>query len=210
MSYMAQQQQRQLQQQHQPSYPQPPTGIPRMPSSHPQPILPKPASGDMFGSSASMRYSSSNVGDNLPGPDFPSSRMTDQQQHGIPSASQSYGNTPMGRMGSSSEMLAKYGSSQGAYQRNNPQSFPVSLHSRHTPSPNITLGSPMRVVADGKYQVLIEHLHSPHCPLYISYGTDEILIGNQELLKFVVQSASPRLDILNNNNKQPFKSGHVE
>ena len=58
---------------------------------------------------------------------------------------------------------------------------------------------------------LIEHLHSPHCPLYISYGTDEILIGNQELLKFVVvQSASPRLDILNNNNKQPFKSGHVE
>lgn len=149
MSYMAQQQQRQLQQQHQPSYPQPPTGIPRMPSSHPQPILPKPASGDMFGSSASMRYSSSNVGDNLPGPDFPSSRMTDQQQHGIPSASQSYGNTPMGRMGSSSEMLAKYGSSQGAYQRNNPQSFPVSLHSRHTPSPNITLGSPMRVVADG-------------------------------------------------------------
>ena len=79
----------------------------------------------------------------------------------------------MGRMGSSSEMLAKYGSSQGAYQRNNPQSFPVSLHSRHTPSPNITLGSPMRVVADGKYQV-------------------------------------SRLDILNNNNKQPFKSGHVE
>lgn len=155
MSYMAQQQQRQLQQQHQPSYPQPPTGIPRMPSSHPQPILPKPASGDMFGSSASMRYSSSNVGDNLPGPDFPSSRMTDQQQHGIPSASQSYGNTPIGRMGSSSEMLAKYGSSQGAYQRNNPQSFPVSLHSRHTPSPNITLGSPMRVVADGKYQVSI-------------------------------------------------------
>lgn len=205
MSYMAQQQQRQLQQQHQPSYPQPPTGIPRMPSSHPQPILPKPASGDMFGSSAGMRYSSSNVGDNLPGPDFPSSRMTDQQQHGIPSASQSYGNTPMGRMGSSSEMLAKYGSSQGAYQRNNPQSFPVSLHSRHTPSPNITLGSPMRVVADGKYQVLIEHLHSPHCPLYISYGTDENLIGN----KFVVQSVSPRLDILNNNNKQPFKSGHV-
>ena len=57
---------------------------------------------------------------------------------------------------------------------------------------------------------LIEHLHSPHCPLYFSYGTDEILIGNQELLKFVVQSASPRLDILNNNNKQPFKSGHVE
>ena len=57
---------------------------------------------------------------------------------------------------------------------------------------------------------LIEHLHSPHCPLYIYYGTDEILIGNQELLKFVVQSASPRLDILNNNNKQPFKSGHVE
>ena len=59
---------------------------------------------------------------------------------------------------------------------------------------------------------LIKHLHSPHCPLYISYGTDEILIGNQELLKFVVQSASPRLDILNNNNnnKQPFKSGHVE
>ena len=58
---------------------------------------------------------------------------------------------------------------------------------------------------------LIEHLHSPHCPLCISYGTDEILIGNQELLKFVVQSASPRLDILNNNNnKQPFKSGHVE
>ena len=59
---------------------------------------------------------------------------------------------------------------------------------------------------------LIEHLHSHHCPLYISYGADEILIGNQELLKFVVQSASPRLDILNNNNnnKQPFKSGHVE
>ena len=52
---------------------------------------------------------------------------------------------------------------------------------------------------------LIEHLHSPHCPLNISYGTDENLIGN----KFVVQSASPRLDILNNNNKQPFKSGHV-
>ena len=58
---------------------------------------------------------------------------------------------------------------------------------------------------------LIAPLHSPHCPLYISYGTDEILIGNQELLKFVVQSASPRLDILNNNNnKQPLKSGHVE
>ena len=147
MTYMPQQQQRQQQQQpQQQSFPQPPTGMPRMPSSHPQPILPKP-------SPAGMRYNSNNVADNLTGQEFPPNRMaTDQQQHGRPSASPSYGNPPMGRMGASSDMMAKYGSSQGAYQRSNPPPFPGNLHSRHTPSPipNITLGSPLRGVAEGE------------------------------------------------------------
>lgn len=146
MPYMPQQQQRQQQQQ--PSYPQPPTGMPRMPSSHPQPILPKPALTDMFGaSSAGLRYPSNS--DNLPGQDFASSRISDQSQHAVPSASSSYGNPPIGRMGSSSDMMAKYGSSQSAFQLGNPPPFPGPLHSRHTPSPNITLGSPLRSVADG-------------------------------------------------------------
>ena len=104
----------------------------------------------MFGGSPGLRYSSNSVGDSLPGQDFPTNRMADQQQHGMPVVSASYGNPAMGRMSASSEMLAKYGSSQGAYQRSNPPSFPVSHHSRHTPSPNITLGSPMRSVADGE------------------------------------------------------------
>ena len=152
MPYMAPQQQRQQQQQQQQqqSYPQPPTGMPRIPSSHPQPILPKPAaSAEMFKASAGLRYPSNNGGDSLPGQDFASSRMTDQQQHTIPTASPSYGNPPMGRMGPSSEMMAKYGSSQSGYPLGNPPPFPGSLHSRHTPSPNITLGSPLRSVADG-------------------------------------------------------------
>ena len=155
MPYMPQQQQRQPQQPQQPqqSYPQPPTGMPRMPSSHPQPILPKPSSADMFGASPGVRYTSNNVADSLPSQEYPPNRMAaDQQQHGLPSVSASYGNSPMGRMGASSEMLAKYGSGQGAYQRGNPPPFPGPLHSRHTPSPipNITLGSPLRGVPDGE------------------------------------------------------------
>lgn len=147
MPYLAQQQQRQQQQ----TYPQPPTAMPRMPSSHPQPILPKPASAEMFGASAGLRYASNNGGDSLPGQDFVSNRMSDQQQLAMPSAPVSYGNPPMGRMSSSSEMMAKYGgSSQGGYQRGNPPPFPGTLHSRHSPSPNITLGSPLRSVADGQ------------------------------------------------------------
>lgn len=174
MPYMPQQQQRQQQQQQQPqqqqSYPQPPTGMPRMQSSHPQPILPKPASADMFGASAGMRYTSNNVADNLPGQEFPSNRMAaDQQQHVLPSASASYGKPPMGRMGASSDMMASYGNSQGAYQRSNPPPFPGNLHSRHTPSPipNITLGSPLRGVADGECRKLIYIVNSKqhHSPL---------------------------------------------
>ena len=148
MTYMAQQQQRQQQQQ-QPSYPQQPTGMPRMPSSHPQPILPKPSSGDMFGGSSSLRYASNNVNDNLPGQEFSSNRIAEQPQHTMPPVSASYGNPPLARMAASSEMLGKYGSSQAGYQRGNPPPFPGSLHSRHTPSPNVTLGSPLRNVADG-------------------------------------------------------------
>ena len=143
MSYIPQQQQQQ-------PYTQPPGGMQRMQSSHPQPILPKPSSADMFGGSAGLRYPSNNVGDKLPGQDYAPSRMADQSQHGMPSVSASYGNPPMGRIGASSEMLSKYGSNQSAYQRGNPPPFPGSLHSRHTPSPNVTLGSPLRSVADGK------------------------------------------------------------
>ena len=144
MQYMTQQQQRQQQQQQQQqqSYPQPPTGLPRMPSSHPQPILPKPTSGDMFG-----RYSNS-ANDNLPGQEFSATRMPEQAQHAMPSASPSYGNQPLGRMGSA-EMLNKYGGSQGGYPRANPPPFPGPIHARHTPSPNVTLGSPLRNVPDG-------------------------------------------------------------
>lgn len=104
----------------------------------------------MFGASGGLRYTSSNIPDNIPAQEFPASRMAaEQQQHGLPSASASYGNPPMGRMGASSDMLAKYGSTQGAYQRSNPPPFPGNLHSRHTPSP-ITMGSPLRGVADGE------------------------------------------------------------
>ena len=87
MPYLAQQQQRQQQQ----TYPQPPTAMPRMPSSHPQPILPKPASAEMFGASAGLRYASNNGGDSLPVQDFVSNRMSDQQQLAMPSAPVSYG-----------------------------------------------------------------------------------------------------------------------
>ena len=110
----------------------------------------------MFGASSGVRYTSNSAADNLPGQEFPPSRMVaDQQQHGLPSASASYGNSPMGQMGPSSDMLVKYGSSRGAYQRSNPPPFPGNLHSRHTPSPipNVTLGSPLRGVVDGKCQV---------------------------------------------------------
>jgi len=113
-----------------------------MPSSHPQPILPKPTSGDMFG-----RYSNS-ANDNLPGQEFSATRMPEQAQHAMPSASPSYGNQPLGRMGSA-EMLSKYGGSQGGYPRANPPPFPGPIHARHTPSPNVTLGSPLRNVPDG-------------------------------------------------------------
>lgn len=143
MQFMTQPQPRQQQQQQQ-SYPQPPAGMPRMPSSHPQPILPKPASGDMFG-----RYSTNNTSENLPGQEFGSTRMAEHPQHAMPSTPPSYGNPPLGRMGSSSEMLSKYGSTQGGYSRGNPPPFPGSIHARHTPSPNVTLGSPLRNVPDG-------------------------------------------------------------
>ena len=130
----------------------------RLQSSHPHPILPKPPSADMYGSSSGVGYPSG-VSDNVPGQEFSSTRMGDQQLHqapGLPQTSASYGsiNSAMGRVGASAEMIGRYGNVPGAYQRSNPSRFSGARHPGHAASPNITLGSPMQSVSDGKYYLI--------------------------------------------------------